>query len=87
MSTTQAMMEYAAPIMAYVEDGTVADLNDALQVGVLLWNSTLPEVPVPMRQSRGEIVAHIETILHMKRQEAEAFYDEMIERKAYFVAR
>jgi hypothetical protein len=87
VSTTQAMMEYAAPIMAYVEDGTVADLNDALQVGVLLWNSTLPEVPVPMRQSRGEIVAHIETILHMKRQEAEAFYDEMIERKAYFVAR
>ena len=83
VSTTQAMMEYAAPIMAYVADGTVADPNDALQVGVLLWNSTLPEVPVPMRQSRGEIVAQIETILQMKRQEAEAFYDEMIERKAY----
>jgi hypothetical protein len=31
ISTTQAMMEYAAPIMAYVEDGTVADPNDALQ--------------------------------------------------------
>jgi hypothetical protein len=31
VSTTQAMMEYAAPIMAYVEDGTVADPNDALQ--------------------------------------------------------
>jgi hypothetical protein len=83
VSTTQAMIEYAAPLMAYVEDGTVADPNDALQVGVLLWNSTLPAVPVPMRQSRGEIVAHIETTLHMNRQEAEAFYDEMIERKAY----
>jgi len=45
LSTTQAMMEYVAPIMAYVEDGTVADPNDALQVGLLLWNSTLPEVP------------------------------------------
>ena len=83
ISTTQAMMEYAAPIMAYVEDGTVADPNDALQVGLLLWNSTLPEVPVAMRQSRREIVAHIETTLQMDRQEAEAFYDEMIERKAY----
>jgi hypothetical protein len=83
VSTTQAMIEYAAPLMAYVEDGTVADPNDAFQVGVLLWNSTLPDVPVPMRQSRGEIVAHIETTLHMNRQEAEAFYDEMIERKAY----
>jgi hypothetical protein len=30
------MMEYVAPIMAYVEDGTVADPNDALQVGLLL---------------------------------------------------
>jgi hypothetical protein len=83
ISTTQAMMEYAAPIMAYVNDGTVADLNDALQVGLLLWNSTLPEVPVAMRQSRREIVAQIETTLQMDRQEADAFYDEMIERKAY----
>ena len=77
------MIEYAAPLMAYVEDGTVADPNDAFQVGVLLWNSTLPDVPVPMRQSRGEIITHIETTLHMNRQEAEAFYDEMIARKAY----
>jgi hypothetical protein len=83
ISTTQAMMEYAAPIMAYVNDGMVADLNDALQVGLLLWNSTLPEVPVAMRQSRREIVAQIETTLQMDRQEADAFYDEMIERKAY----
>lgn len=77
------MIEYAAPLMAYVEDGTVADPNDAFQVGVLLWNSTLPDVPVPMRQSRGEIITHIETTLHMHRQAAEAFYDEMIARKAY----
>ena len=83
ISTTQAMMEYAAPIMAYVEDGIVADPNDALQVGLLLWNSTLPAVPVAMRQARSAIVAHIETTLQMDRQEAEAFYDEMIERKAY----
>jgi len=77
------MIEYAAPLMAYVEDGTVADPNDAFQVGVLLWNSTLPDVPVPMRQSRRAIVAQIETTLHMDREAAEAFCDEMIERKAY----
>jgi hypothetical protein len=83
ISTTQAMMEYVAPIMAYVEEGTVADPNDALQVGLLLWNSTLPEIPVAMRQARSEIVAQIETTLQMDRQDADAFYDEMIERKAY----
>ena len=83
LSTTQAMMEYAAPIMAYVEDGTVADPNDALQIGLLLWNSTLPEVPVAMRQARSEIVAQIKATLQMDRQDADAFYEEMIERKAY----
>jgi hypothetical protein len=83
ISTTQAMMEYVAPIMAYVEEGTVADPNDALQVGLLLWNSTLPEIPVAMRQARSEIVAQIETTLQMDRQDADAFYEEMIERKAY----
>ncbi len=83
VSTTQAMIEYAAPIMAYVEDSTVGNPNDALQVGLLLWNSSKPEVPVAMRQPRGEIVAQIKTTLQMDRQEADAFFDEMIERKAY----
>ena len=76
-------MEYAAPLMAYVDDGTVQDPNDALQIGVLLWNSTLPEAPMPVRQSRREIVTHIETTLKLEWQDAEAFFDRMIERKAY----
>ncbi len=83
VSTTQAMMEYAAPIMAYFEDGTVGNMNDGLQLGLLLWNQTLPEVPEAMRQSRGEIVTQIETTLQMDRLEADAFYDKMIERKTY----
>ena len=40
---TQAIMEFAEPIMAYVENGTVQDPNDALQIGMLLWNFTLPK--------------------------------------------
>jgi hypothetical protein len=83
VSTTQAMIEYAAPILAYFEDGAVGNMNDALQVGLLLWNQTLPEVPQAMRQSRGAIVTQIETTLQMERQEAEAFYDKMIERKTH----
>ena len=83
VSMTQALLEYAAPLMAYVEDGTVQDPNEALQVGLLLWNSTLPEAPVAVRQSQREIVAHIEATFQMGRQEAEAFCEHMIERKAY----
>jgi hypothetical protein len=83
LSMTQAMLEYAAPLMAYAEDGTVQDPNDALQIGVQLWNFTLPKVPVPQKPSRTAIVDTIQTILQLDRQEAEAFFDRMIARKAY----
>ena len=79
----QAMLEFAAPIMAYVENKTVQDPNDALQIGMQLWNSTLPKVPVAQKSSRTEIVDHIRTTLQMDMPEAEAFFDHMIERKAY----
>ena len=78
----QAML-VAAPIMAYVENGTVQDPNDALQIGMQLWNSTLPKVPVAQKSSRTEIVDHIRTTLQMDMPEAEAFFDHMIERKAH----
>ena len=80
---TQAMLEYAAPIMAYVEDGTVQGPNDALQIGMQLWNFTLPKVPVSQKPSRRAIVGNIRTTLQLDREEAEAFFARMIERKAY----
>src|SRR5690349_20531429 len=46
ISMTQAILESAAPLMAYVEDGTVQDPNEALQIGMQLWNFTLPKAPV-----------------------------------------
>ncbi len=83
LSMTQAMLEYAAPLMAYVENGTVQDPNDALQVGMQLWNFTLPKVPVAQKPSRTAIVDNIRTTLQLDRQEAEAFCDHMLARKAY----
>src|SRR5688572_20521570 len=73
LSMTQALLEYAAPLMAYVDDGTVQDPNDALQIGMQLWNCMLPKVPVLQKPSRGAIVNDIRTTLRMDREEAEAF--------------
>jgi hypothetical protein len=86
MSMTQAMLEYAAPLMAYVEDGMVQDPNEALQIGMQLWNFTLPKVPVSQKLSRTAIVDNIRTTLQLDRQEAEAFCDRMIECKTYLFA-
>ena len=83
MPMTQAMLAYAEPIMAYVENGTVQDPNDALQLGMQLWNCTLPHVPVPQKPSRTAIVDTIRATLQLDRQEADAFFERMIARKAY----
>jgi hypothetical protein len=79
----QAMLEFAAPLMAYVEQGTVQDPNDALQIAMQLWNVTLPTVPVVQKPSRTAIVDTLQTTLHLDRQGAEAFFERMIARKAY----
>lgn len=79
----QAALEFAAPIMEFVEDGTVKDPNDALQIGMHIWNFTLPKVPVSQKKSRAEIAKQISTTLRMDTQEAEEFFDRMVERKAY----
>ena len=83
MPMPQAMMAYTEPLMAYVEDGTVQDPNDALQLGMQLWNWTLPHVPVPQKPSRTAIVDTICATLQVGQQEADAFFDRMIARKAY----
>ena len=80
---TQAILEFAAPLMAYVEQGTVPDPNDALHIGMQLWNYTLPNAPVSQKPSRTAIVDTMQTTLQMDRQEADAFFERMIARKAY----
>src|SRR5215471_1635777 len=74
---TQAMLEFAAPLMDYVEQGTVQDPNAALQIGMQLWNYTLPTIPVAQRPSRTAIVDTIQTTLQLDRQEANTFFERM----------
>jgi hypothetical protein len=80
---TQAILEFAAPLLAYVDQGTVQDPNDALHIGMQLWNYTLPNAPVSQKPARTAIVDTMQTTLQMDRQEADAFFERMIARKAY----
>jgi len=75
---TQAILEFAAPLMAYVDQGMVQDPNDALHIGIQLWNYTLPNAPVSQKPSRTVIVDTMQTTLQMGRQEADAFFERMI---------
>ena len=79
----QAIVEFSNSVMEFVENGTVNDPNKALQIGMDLWNFTLPKVPVQAKKSRQELVNNISKTLKMTQKEAEDFFDHMIERKAY----
>ncbi len=81
ISMTQAMIEFAAPIMAYVENGVISDPNDALQLGMHLWNFTLPRAQ--MKKSRKDLVKGISRTLRLKPKEAEQFFEDMLTRKAH----
>ncbi len=83
ISMSQAMMEYTAPIMDYVDNGTVENVNDALQIGMALWNVTLIDTPASGELSRAGIVNQIQTVLKMDATSAATFFDQMIERKSY----
>ena len=54
-----------------------------LERGMQLWNVTLPTVPVVQKPSRTAIVDTIQTTLQLDQQEANAFFERMVARKAY----
>ena len=83
VTMSQAMIEFAEPVMEFAETGTVDDTNEALQVALLIWNYTLPSALNQTHSMQAKVVAQICTTLKMPLQEAEAFLDQMIERKAY----
>ena len=82
ISMTRAMMEFAAPVMKYVENGTIADPNDAMQLGAELWNFAF-STDVQARKSPKDLIRNISETLRLEPKDAEAFFDRMIERKAY----
>lgn len=78
-------MEFAEPVMEFVENGTINTANEALQIVQLIWNYTLSNTLPQMKTSRTKTVVLIRKTLKMEPQEAEAFFDQMVERKAYLI--
>ncbi len=76
----QAMMEFAGPLMEYVDDGTLKEPNEALQIGTQIWNFRLPKVPASQKKVRVEIVTQIHSTLPLDMQEAEECFERMLER-------
>ncbi|MFP5212503.1 MAG: hypothetical protein ACLGPL_03915, partial [Acidobacteriota bacterium] len=84
ISTTQALMELAKPLMEKVDKGSDV-LNSVFSLVGLIWNHDIVENSdqQKVKESKSKIVDQIEKILGLETEEAEALFQEMIERKQY----
>ena len=83
VSMSQGMMEYAQPLMDYVEKGTLKDPNDAFQLSMPLWNYDISLVQDGFKINKKDVIKQIEKTLKMNSQEAIEFFEMMIQRKGY----
>ena len=84
VSISQAMMEYAEPIMEKGESQGVEDMNLAMNAGMLLWNYTISlEDGHEDRKIRKEIIRLLAKEFDMSKSDARLFLENMIERKEH----
>lgn len=85
VSMNQGMIEYAKPIMNFIEKGVVKDPNDAFQLALPLWNFSLSQKDGETTFERKNIIKQIGKTLKLNAQESAEFFDMMIQRKEYLV--
>ena len=79
----QAMLEYAKPLMKFVENGET-EINDAFQISTMLWNyALLVEKGDEDMKVRQEILKAIRGTFGLDKTEAQSLLTKMIERRSY----
>ena len=83
ISMSQAMMEYAQPIMKFVEDDEKG-FNDALQISMGLWNYALSvEKGDEDKKIEQDMLKALGKVFKLDKDEAQSLFTKMIERRAY----
>lgn len=84
VSISQAIMEYAKPVMEKRENEGIEDMNLAMNAGMLLWNYTISlEDGHEDRKMKKEIIRLLAKEFEMSKSEAGLFLEKMIERKEH----
>ncbi len=83
ISMSQAIMEYAKPIMNSVEGGE-GRLDDAMQISTLLWNYSISvEEGNEDKKSEKKILEILRKTLGFDKDEANVLFEKMVERHSY----
>jgi hypothetical protein len=83
VSFSQAMMEYAGPIMEASESQDFKELNENLQVAMMCWNHSISGDREGPRFSEKEVINKIHKALKISEQQAAEFLEKMVDRKSY----
>ncbi|MBW2364535.1 MAG: hypothetical protein JRF25_05560 [Deltaproteobacteria bacterium] len=83
VSFSRGLMEYAKPLMNYVEKGIAKDPNDAFQITTHTWNFDIPLEQGEVKIDKKDIIKEIEKTLKMNSQESVEFFEMMIRRKEH----
>jgi len=83
VSHSQAMMEYASPVLEGAEYQDMNELNERMQIAMKIWNHSIAGEIIGPRFSEKEIIHDIGKALKISKQQAAEFFKEMIERKSY----
>ncbi|MFC1552828.1 hypothetical protein ACFL6P_09745, partial [Candidatus Latescibacterota bacterium] len=85
VSMSHAMMEYAKPVLEFVEDGMVDDINQVYQIAMMMWNYANELERDGYSDNHDVILTNVSTVLEMNKEEALDFMDIMLERKYYLL--
>jgi len=84
VSMSQALIEYAQPVMDMIQGNNIEDTNRYLQIATLIWNYSIPlDDGKDDKDERKEIVGVIKDTLQMNGNESIVFLQKMINRKEY----
>src|SRR5208337_391572 len=83
VSYSQAMMEYAGPVLEDSESQDINALNERMQIAMKMWNYGIAgELVTGPRTPKEEIIRDISKVLKINNQQAAEFFKEMIEWKS-----
>jgi hypothetical protein len=84
VSYSQAMMEYAGPVLEASDSDDMKQLNERMQIAMLCWNHCISGDLMPgPRTPEAEIIRKIGKTLKLSKQESSEFFKKMVERKSY----
>jgi len=83
VSMSQGLVEYAKPLMDYVEKGIIKDPNDAFQLALPLWNYDISLEQGNFKINKKDVIKQIIKALKLNAQDSAEFFDMMIQRKEH----